>query len=99
MLMKNFAVYDLKAKMYFMPFYMETEAQARRVLLSTALDVGSTLNKFPEDFALHQLGTMDYETGRYTEDIREICRVSELLDGYRLSHPNNSEDDDYEEDI
>lgn len=98
MLMKNFAVYDVKAKTYFMPFYMETEAQARRVLLNAALDVNSTLNKFPEDFALHQLGTMDYETGKYTEEIKEVARINELLQSYMLTHPQN-EDDDYEEDI
>lgn len=98
MLMKNFAVYDMKAKTYFMPFYMETEAQAKRVLLTSALDVNSALNKFPEDFALHQLGTMDYETGKFTEDIQEIARVSELLQSYMLTH-RNEDGDNYEEDI
>lgn len=98
MMMKNFAVYDMKAKTYFMPFYMETEAQARRVLLTSALDINSALNKFPEDFALHQLGVMDYETGKYTEEIKEIARVNELLQSYQLSHPSK-DGDDYEEDF
>lgn len=93
-----FAVYDMKAKQYFMPFYMETEAQARRVLLSTALDTGSALNKFPEDFALYKLGVQSFETGKFTEDIQEIARVNELLQSYQLAHPER-EDDAYEEDL
>lgn len=92
-----FAVYDMKAKQYFMPFYMETEAQARRVLLTTALDASSALNKFPEDFALYKLGIQSFETGKFTEDIQEIARVNELLHSYQLLHPEESED--YEEDL
>lgn len=95
--MKAFAVYDLKAKSYFMPFYMETEAQARRVFLTSCLDTSSALNKFSEDFALYQLGVQDFKTGKFTEDIQEIARADELLRSYMLSHPESSED--YEEDI
>ena len=95
--MKAYAVYDMKAKSYFMPFYMETEAQARRVFLTSCLDTGSALNKFPEDFALYQLGIQDFETGKFTEEITEIARAGELLQSYMLAHPESSED--YEEDI
>lgn len=95
--MRAYAVYDMKAKSYFMPFYMETEAQARRVFLSSCLDTGSALNKFSEDFALYQLGIQDFETGKFTEDIQEIARANELLHSYMLAHPTEGED--YEEDI
>lgn len=96
--MRAYAVYDLKAKSYFMPFYMETEAQARRVFLNSCLDTGSALNKFSEDFALYQLGVQDFETGIFTEDIREIARGNELLQSYMLAHPQH-EGDDYEENV
>lgn len=95
--MRAYAVYDMKAKSYFMPFYMETEAQARRVFLTSCLDTGSALNKFPEDFALYQLGIQSFETGKFTEDIKEVARANELLQSYMLAHPTESED--YEEDI
>lgn len=95
--MRAYAVYDMKAKSYFMPFYMETEAQARRVFLSSCLDTGSALNKFSEDFALYQLGIQDFETGKFTEDIQEVARADELLRSYMLARPEGSED--YEEDI
>ena len=95
--MRAYAVYDLKAKSYFMPFYMKTEAQARRVFLTSCLDTGSALNKFPEDFALYQLGIQNFETGKFTEEIMEIARATELLQSYMLAHPESSED--YEEDI
>lgn len=95
--MRAYAIYDLKAKSYFMPFYMETEAQARRVFLTSCLDAGSALNKFPEDFALYELGIQDFETGKFTETIVEIARAHELLQSYMLAHPKGS--DDYEEDL
>lgn len=95
--MRAYAVYDMKAKSYFMPFYMETEAQARRVFLTSCLDAGSALNKFPEDFALYQLGVQSFETGKFTEEIVEVARADELLRSYMLAHP--VEADDYEEDI
>ena len=95
--MRAYAVYDMKAKSYFMPFYMETEAQARRVFLTACLDKNSALCNFPEDFALFQLGIQDFETGKFTEDIQEVARAHELLQSYMLAHPESSED--YEEDI
>lgn len=95
--MRAYAVYDLKANSYFMPFYMETEAQARRVFLISCLDTSSALNKFSEDFALYQLGVQSFDTGKFTEDIREIARANELLHSYMLTHPKGGED--YEEDV
>lgn len=89
-----FAVKDLKADSFFMPFYMETEAQAKRVLLTTALDADSALNRFPEDFALYKLGVQSFETGKYTEDIKQVATVSELLNAYQV---HDDEENEYEE--
>lgn len=96
MQMQAYAIKDLKGDCFFMPFYMETEAQAKRVVINTAMDSKTSLNMFASDFALYELGIQDFVTGKFVETIRMVDTVNNLVNQYLKQHP---EDEENEEDF
>lgn len=58
-----FSVYDKVSKMYVDLFTSQTRESAQRSFNSVALNRGTMLAKFPQDFALYCLGEFDNSTG------------------------------------
>ena len=59
-------VRDVKVGEYGVLMVLSTEAEAKRMYLSTLQDNRSFFAKHPHDFTLHVLGLFDPETGRIT---------------------------------
>ena len=54
--MNLYSIYDKKAEYYLMPFFAESEAQAKRIVINSALsDTDCSLNRFSQDFRLDKL--------------------------------------------
>lgn len=62
--MKLFAVLDVKANFFMSPFADRDTVSALRGFEIGANDPKSTFNRFPDDFALCELGSFDSDTGR-----------------------------------
>ena len=65
MLLRVFSIYDYKVGAYAQPFYSRTTAEAIRSVTEALNDPQSTISKYPQDFALFDLGTYDDQTGRF----------------------------------
>lgn len=61
-----FSVYDVKAKVYSNPFPALNAAVATRDFEVSCNDPNLQMNRFPEDFALFQIGEFDDVAGRCT---------------------------------
>lgn len=64
MILQVFAILDDKAGSYSAPFFMATRGQALRAFADLANDPQSTINKHPEDYRLHHIGTFDDNSGK-----------------------------------
>lgn len=63
MMLKVFAVYDLKAKHFATPFFMNTIGEAVRGFADVANDNSTTIFRHPSDYILFQIGDLDGEKG------------------------------------
>lgn len=61
--LKIYSVYDSKAKFFSAPFFCINDDIAIRSFTEATNDSSTQLNKFPEDFSLHTIGTFDPDTG------------------------------------
>lgn len=64
--MKLFAVRDLKANMFLKPFSDTSTANACRGFDNVCNSPDSPFNRFPDDFALMELGDFDPVEGRFS---------------------------------
>jgi len=60
-----FSIYDSKSHIYEKPFYMNHRMEALRAFESTVNDPNTSINKWPEDFTLFELGTYENITGTF----------------------------------
>nr|QJB20120.1 MAG: nonstructural protein [Microvirus sp.] len=63
-----YSVLDLKTKAFTTPFYAKTRGEAIRSF-TTAVNEGQKDNmwhKYPEDFALYEIGTWDDNLGQFS---------------------------------
>lgn len=89
--MNLYSIYDKKAECYLMPFFTETEAQAKRIVLNTALsDTESALNRFSQDFRLDKLAVLDTETGKTVSNIASVAEVQSLLIAYQSTNGDDN---------
>lgn len=63
MIVKCFAVFDVKTGSYGMPFFSATRPSAQRSFIAACSDKNSMLGQHPEDFRLFDLGSFDDSTG------------------------------------
>lgn len=63
MILKVFAVHDMKAKAFLQPFYSPSIGSALRAFGDACGEVGSPFNKHPEDYVIYEIGTYDDSTG------------------------------------
>lgn len=65
MLLKAYSIRDAKASFYHTPFFKPTEGEAVRDFIQVANDDKGTINKFPEDFDLFEVGEYETNTGHF----------------------------------
>lgn len=71
--MLMFAVFDNKAEAFQMPFFQPTIGLAERNFIDLANNPESTVNAYPADFSLWQLGRWDTATGDFEEVRHLVC--------------------------
>lgn len=62
--MKIFSIFDVKAKFFQRPFCDSSSAAAIRSFSIGVNEGDSVLKKFPDDFALMEIGSFNSETGQ-----------------------------------
>lgn len=79
MLVKTYVIYDVKAKFYNKPFFLQNDSVAIRAFTDLANDPTTDVFKHPTDFILFSLGTYDDETAKLssTEPL-VLARAHEL---------------------
>ena len=68
MIHKIYAIYDTKAELYNMPFFMNNEPTAIRTFANACNDPNHSFGQNPEDYILFEMGTYDDELGTITSD-------------------------------
>lgn len=68
MKLKAYSVYDSKVKNYTRPLYHRNAAEALRGFESECNNPESSLNKFPSDFTLFEIGEWDDESAILTPE-------------------------------
>ncbi|UOK21021.1 nonstructural protein [Chifec microvirus UA13_18] len=62
---KCFAIYDVKAESYGIPFFAATNGLAVRSFMQLCEDSNSMVFKYPEDFTLYCIGEIDLFNGDF----------------------------------
>ena len=63
---KLLSIYDRKVQSYSVPFGVEFEAEGIRFFDDLCRNSDGMIGKYPEDFDLYLVGTMDCRTGEVT---------------------------------
>ncbi|AXL15215.1 nonstructural protein [Microviridae sp.] len=81
MMMKLFAVKDVKTEAYANPWCVRTEAVAIRGFAQACEDKETDWHKFPDDFSLYELGDYNPESGIINghADPKRLCSASEFV--------------------
>ena len=66
MITKVFSIFDSKAQMFNVPFFMTTTPAAIRSFTDLVNDPNTPVNKHPSDFVLYELGEFDDSVGKMT---------------------------------
>lgn len=76
-----FAVFDHQTRSYGQIFPSQTEGSAVRSFQMSVNDSQSMPSKYPEDFALFQVGEFEDETGSFNsfEPPKLVCNATALL--------------------
>lgn len=64
MILRVYAVRDLKAQAFLSPFFCPTIGVALRSFAEVANDTKTSIGKYPSDYELFELGLYDDNTGR-----------------------------------
>lgn len=74
------AIYDIKAKIMKTAFIMDTVTDGIRAFSNLVKSGQNDISDYPQDFTLHQLGTLDMETGAISpaETIQPLANGAEF---------------------
>lgn len=81
MLQNVYSIYDVKAKVFNVPFFAQTDVLAERLLRGAASEKGSLLGRFPADFRCYRIGLFDDESGELTACSAELVCCLESFEG------------------
>lgn len=78
---KVFSLYDIKAKVFQTPFFMQNQGTALRAFSDLVNDERSFVNKHPEDYQLYHVGDFDDEKALFTNKtpVDLVATASEFL--------------------
>lgn len=81
MILRAFALRDVKAGIFWTPFFYPTVGQARRAIVDMMADHNLLVARHPEDFSLFEVGTWDDELGRFHQEEAplHVCECTHLL--------------------
>lgn len=65
---KAYAIYDSKLAEFNTPFFSPNNNTAIRTFTDAANDPTTNINRHPEDFSLHHIGTYETDNGQLTPD-------------------------------
>jgi len=82
MLLKVFAILDLKAEAFMSPFFMSTTGQAMRAFKDLVNNPESSLYRHPADYRLHCIGAFDDSRGQLLplDQVEPLGFASEFKD-------------------
>lgn len=72
MIRNVYSVYDIKAELYGVPFFMHTNGEAVRAFKRLVSDPQSLPSTAPGDFQLMHLGTFNDSTGQFSGNERPV---------------------------
>ncbi len=91
-MLKVFSVFDVKAAAYGQPMFMPSNGIALRTFGEVCLNPESPMFKYPEDFALYEVGSWDPSSGVLTTmNPVHLVSAASILAGVakaRLDSPN-----------
>lgn len=61
-----YAVYDSKAELYLQPHFFRARGEAVRAWQTTANNPETNICKYPEDYAMYEIGEYDEDSGTIT---------------------------------
>ena len=76
---KLYAIFDRQRMAYLAIMEKPNHAVALRDFDSIAKDKSGLVNRYPEDFAMYYLGTMDEETGELTSEKQKIGEAKDYI--------------------
>lgn len=92
MKLNGYSVYDQKAAAYARPFWVGSDAEAKRSFGDIAQDADHVIGKHPEDYSLCRVGVWDDNNGRLVdEDVQVIVTGLEVLAQARHIEPGSLE--------
>lgn len=74
-----YALFDRKLREYGAPVISKNEETMRRALVTELKGSNSMPDKYPEDFDLYELGTLDQDTGAIAPRVALIANLSDIL--------------------
>ena len=79
--MKCFSVFDTKAYVFGVPFFALTVGVASRLFADLVADFQCTVNRYPADFALYEIGDFNETSGLFISLDRptHVCNASEFV--------------------
>ena len=79
--MKCFSIFDSKANVFCEPFFAVSVGVASRMFADLVADSRSTVNRYPADFALYEIGYFNETPGLFTSFDRPsyVCSASEFV--------------------
>lgn len=80
MIIKAYAILDVKAGAYGTPFFSVNDQVALRSFGNLANDKGTSIGMNPEDFHLHQIGVFDDQTGEFAPgQVQSLAMAASLV--------------------
>lgn len=71
-----YSLRDMKADSFQAPFFVPNETAARRLIPVLAQNPNSDVGRYPADFMMYRIGSLDTDTGFLSsESPSEICTV------------------------
>lgn len=81
-MLKVFAVYDVKSASYGQPHFIASTGLALRTFGEVCLNPESPLFKYPQDFALYEIGTWDPSSGVLTTmKAKHVASAAAIISG------------------
>jgi len=91
-----YSVFDIKSRIYHPPMYCHNTGHATRMFTSIFLEPKTTINQFPDDFQVFQIGEFDDSNGKIKplQNPELICSAADLInsDAWSKTHEKNNDD-------
>lgn len=85
MILKSFALFDLKSGAFSTPFFFPATGLAVRAIQDLANDRTTTVGRHPEDFALYELGSFNDGSGQFDPSVPvHLATVVQILEGKEI---------------